>query len=147
MVRTPAPPDQAHPALPPARLARAERRAPLIIVVEGPSAAGKTTWIARHRAGAAVIAEYSGTGPPAGADVLATSRYWAEANAARWAAAVDAEQRASLVLCDCDPFKLCYTWSLWRIGYSPATPRPASGGQPGTHPGRCSPEIASASRT
>jgi hypothetical protein len=67
-----------------------------------------------------VIAEYSGTGPPPGADMLAASRYWAEANAARWAAAVDAEQRAPLVLCDCDPFKLCYTWSLWRIGHSPA---------------------------
>lgn len=67
-----------------------------------------------------MIAEYSGTGPPPGADVRATSRYWAQANAARWAAAVDAERRAPLVLCDCDPFKLCYTWSLWRIGHSPA---------------------------
>jgi len=67
-----------------------------------------------------VSAEYSGTGPPPGAGGLATSRYWAEANAARWAAAVNAEQRAPLVLCDCDPFKLCYTWSLWRIGHTAA---------------------------
>jgi nicotinamide riboside kinase len=91
----------------------------VIVVVEGPSTAGKTTWIARHREDAPVISEDAG-GFPAGvaSGQLAVADYWAEVNASRWAMAVEAEHRAQIVLCDTDPFKLHYAWSLWRTGHA-----------------------------
>ncbi len=97
----------------------------MIIVVEGPSAAGKTTWVAGHREHAAVIEEYAGranAGDPASlADPIEAASYWALVNANRWASAIDAERRGEIVLCDSDPFKLSFTWSLWRAGLAAAS--------------------------
>ena len=89
----------------------------MIVVVEGPSAAGKTTWIAEHRDGAAVVGEAPpGAAPDRGEDPAAAAAHWAEVSATRWAAACYAEQQAGIALCDTDPFKLHYVWCLWRTG-------------------------------
>ena len=42
--------------------------------------------------------------------------FWAEVNARRWQAAAELEARAGLAVCDTDPLKLHYVWTLWRIG-------------------------------
>ena len=93
----------------------------MIIVVEGPSAAGKTTWIAAHRHGAAVIAEAQpGPAPHRGSDPASAAIHWAKVSASRWAAACQAEQRAEIAVCDTDPFKLHYVWCLWQTGHATA---------------------------
>jgi hypothetical protein len=93
----------------------------VIVVVEGPSAAGKTTWAAAHRHGAALIGEARpGPAPSRESDPAGAAAYWAEVNAARWAAACQAEQQTGIALCDTDPFKLAYEWCLWQTGNATA---------------------------
>jgi hypothetical protein len=87
----------------------------LIVVVEGPSAAGKTTWIAAHCQHTAVISE-AAPEPSPGPGAAAAG--WAQVNAARWAAATRAEQETGTAVCDTDPFKLHYTWCLWQTGHA-----------------------------
>ena len=89
----------------------------MILVIEGPSASGKTTWVQRH-AGASAIAE---TVPPADAprlelDPRRTLDTWQRWNEARWAAAIELEQRSGLAVTDSDPLKLHYIWCLFQIG-------------------------------
>ena len=89
----------------------------MIVVVEGPSAAGKTTWLTRWPA-ADVVAEHGGiVVPPERAADEAT--FWSELNAARWAQALAVEARAGHALCDGDPLKLSYDYCLARIGELP----------------------------
>jgi hypothetical protein len=89
----------------------------MIVVVEGPTAAGKTTWVQEHHADSAVW-EYRSDGcePGDDADVNVLGAYWAHANARRWQQAVEIETASGLAVCDSDPCKLHYTWTLWRIG-------------------------------
>lgn len=89
----------------------------MIAVVEGPSAAGKTSWVRRHHEQCAVW-EYQSTGAePAYSDgAHGAARSWAAANAGRWIEAVELEARRGLAVCDTDPLKLHYVWTLWRIG-------------------------------
>lgn len=90
----------------------------MILVVEGPSAAGKTTWCRQHTA--AVVAEYTPTGgEPDGSDLPAQAAFWTTVNVARWAQALATEARAGIAVCDTDPLKLHYSWSLARIGAAP----------------------------
>ncbi|TWE10031.1 hypothetical protein BKA23_2379 [Rudaeicoccus suwonensis] len=90
----------------------------MIVVVEGPSAAGKTTWC--HRSGLPVVEEYVPSGrEPDRSDVSAQAAYWTEVNSARWAAARKLEMHNPVVLCDTDPVKLHYSWCLNRIGVAP----------------------------
>ncbi|PZQ17418.1 MAG: hypothetical protein DI564_06335 [Rhodanobacter denitrificans] len=89
----------------------------MIVVIEGISAAGKTAWCRRHAADRCVPE----TGPIAGApdrdaDPHAAARFWAAANARRWQAALALERTSGYAVCDTDPLKLHYVWSLWRIG-------------------------------
>lgn len=93
----------------------------MIVVVEGPSAAGKTTWIAAHHQGAAVIGEARpNPAPHRLTDPAAAAAHWANLSAARWAAACQAEQQAGIAVCDTDPFKLHYIWCLWQTGNATA---------------------------
>ena len=85
----------------------------MIIVVEGPSASGKTTWIQTHALDG-VVAESAPADPPE--DASAAALFWAENGARRWEQAIATEQRAGISVCDTDPLKLHYGWSLWRIG-------------------------------
>ena len=89
----------------------------MIIVIEGISAAGKTTWCRAHGSGHHVPEN----GPPIGlpgpdAGTGAIAEYWAERNVHRWRAARAMEDRTGVAVCDTDPLKLHYTWGLWQIG-------------------------------
>jgi hypothetical protein len=95
--------------------------ASMIVVVEGPSAAGKTTWITAHRQGAALVGEArTGPAPDRGSDPAAAAAHWARVDAARWSAACQAENQGTIVICDTDPFKLHYAWCLWQTGNATA---------------------------
>jgi hypothetical protein len=90
----------------------------VIVAVEGPSASGKTTWCRRQPW--PVVAEYTPTGnEPDGSDEALQAAYWVEVNSARWHQAVDLDADHEVVLCDGDPMKLHYSWSLARIGAAP----------------------------
>ena len=91
----------------------------MIIVVEGPSAAGKTTWIAAHCHPATVIGEAPrGPGPDRAIDPAGAAAHWAAISAARWHAACRAEQQTGTAICDTDPLKLHYVWCLWQTGHA-----------------------------
>lgn len=90
----------------------------VIVVVEGPSAAGKTTWC--RRSGLPVVEEYVPTGlEPDNSDLTAQADYWTEVNCTRWAEARTLEASNSIVVCDSDPLKLHYSWCLNRISAAP----------------------------
>jgi hypothetical protein len=92
----------------------------MIVVVEGPSAAGKTTWCRLYVSD--FVAEYVPTNTePDGSDLGAQTAYWTSANSSRWMQALDLERRSGLALCDSDPLKLHYSWSLAQIGAAPWT--------------------------
>lgn len=89
----------------------------MIVVIEGISAAGKPTWCARHAEGLTV----SEAGPLSGVPDRATdpkgaADFWAKVNARRWAEAIALESQHGIAVCDSDPLKLHYEWSLMRIG-------------------------------
>ncbi len=86
----------------------------MIIVVEGPSAAGKTTW-ARTHAAAVLVPEAAPSADPPGDPGLA-ARFWVEIGASRWSEAVTTERTQGTAVCDTDPLKLHYAWSMCRIG-------------------------------
>jgi hypothetical protein len=90
----------------------------VIIVVEGPSGAGKTTWCRTHGGRFALLEELPdhSTVPT---EPEATARFWVERNVARWQQVLEREQRDGLVVVDVDPFKLHYVWTLWRTGQVP----------------------------
>jgi hypothetical protein len=87
----------------------------MIVVVEGPSAAGKTSCAARLAPTSSLVAEVVGLEPPSGSSHV-VAEFWTEANATRWAAALRAEAETGLAVCDTDPLKLHYHYCLMRIG-------------------------------
>ncbi|MGI8870561.1 MAG: hypothetical protein ACR2F6_17365 [Mycobacteriales bacterium] len=90
----------------------------MITAVEGPSAAGKTTWW-RHNA-REFVEECAPTGSePDESDQAARAALWVDANAARRKAALTPEARTGSAICDGDPVKLHYSWCLTRIGARP----------------------------
>src|SRR5580658_8942570 len=89
----------------------------MIVVVEGPSAAGKTTW-ARRVAAEYVIPEDSDLHPPAG-DADKIAGFWVAANIVRWGSAVRMESENGLAVADTDPMKLHYDFCMARIGLRP----------------------------
>jgi hypothetical protein len=91
----------------------------MIIVVEGPSAAGKSTWVAAHCEPATIVSEAtSGPAPDRAIDPDGAAAHWAMISAARWHAASRAERQTGTAVCDSDPFKLHYVWSLWQTGHT-----------------------------
>jgi hypothetical protein len=90
----------------------------VIVVVEGPSGAGKTTWCRRHGGRFALLEELPDHSTvPTGLE--ARARFWVERNVARWDQVLNREKRDGLVVVDVDPFKLHYVWTLWRTGQVP----------------------------
>ncbi|PTW44170.1 hypothetical protein C8J25_1115 [Sphingomonas faeni] len=89
----------------------------MIVVVEGISASGKSTWCARH-GGSHVVPENGrlAAAPDRVADPAGAAAFWAERNIDRWQAALAVEHSTGHALCDTDPLKLHYVWCLWRIG-------------------------------
>lgn len=47
--------------------------------------------------------------------------FWAQRNSARWEQALRIEQASGIAVCDSDPFKLHYPWTLWRTGHAHRT--------------------------
>ena len=91
----------------------------MIVVVEGLSAAGKTTWITAHCRPGMVIAEApGGPAPDRNLDPDGAAAHWARISALRWHAAHQAEHSTGTAVCDTDPLKLHYVWSLWRTGHA-----------------------------
>ena len=86
----------------------------MILVVEGPSGVGKTTWLAQWDR-TAIVAEHGRIDPPrlSGVD---QAQFWADLNSARWGQALDVERRCESALCDTDPLKLHYDYCRARSG-------------------------------
>lgn len=89
----------------------------MILAVEGPSAAGKSTWAAQWPA-RLVVPETGRVEPPAGADRDEAARFFVELNCARWARAVATECATAIAICDTDPLKLHYDYCLARVGHA-----------------------------
>jgi hypothetical protein len=87
----------------------------MIVVVEGPSAAGKSTCAAHLAPAASLVPEAVGLEPPAGSSRV-IAEFWTDANATRWGAALRVEADTTVAVCDTDPFKLHYHFCLMRIG-------------------------------
>jgi hypothetical protein len=87
----------------------------VIIVVEGPSGAGKTTWCRTH-AGANALLEALPDHSTVPTEPEAAARFWVERNVARWQEVLTREARDGLVVVDTDPFKLHFVWTLFRTG-------------------------------
>jgi len=92
----------------------------MILVVEGISASGKSTWCNKHFA-PYIIAENGRfeNAPDRNRDPEGAATFWAERNVDRWKAAVALESATSFAVCDTDPLKLHYIWCLWQIGEAP----------------------------
>jgi hypothetical protein len=95
----------------------------MVIVIEGASAAGKTTWCRRFADGRALLegeppagAEPVGASDPNPAEPRRVARYWTLANTRRWTTACAMADEHGWVACDTDPFKLHWTWTLWVNG-------------------------------
>ena len=87
----------------------------MIIVVEGPSGAGKTTWCRTH-AGANALLEALPDHATVPTDPDAAARFWVERNVARWEQVLEREMCDGLVVVDTDPFKLHFVWTLFKNG-------------------------------
>lgn len=87
----------------------------MIVVVEGPSGAGKTTWCRTH-AGANALLEALPDHSTVPTEPEAAARFWVERNVARWQEVLAREARDGLVIVDTDPFKLHFVWTLFRTG-------------------------------
>ena len=87
----------------------------MIIVVEGPSGAGKTTWCRTH-GGANALLEALPDHAAVPTEPRAAARFWVERNVGRWRDVLDREARDGLVVVDTDPFKLHYVWTLFQSG-------------------------------
>jgi hypothetical protein len=89
----------------------------VILVVEGISASGKSTWCTKHGSGHVVPENGRLHGVPDRArDPHAAAAFWAERNVDRWQAALAIETETGWAVCDSDPLKLHYVWCLWQIG-------------------------------
>ncbi|MFC7533562.1 hypothetical protein [Actinoplanes sp. GCM10030250] len=88
----------------------------MIVVVTGPSAAGKTTWCRRHFPRNTVAEHIPAGDQIPGPGPAEQAAFWAGINSQRWLQAVRHERDSGLAVCDDDPMKLHYSWSLARIG-------------------------------
>ncbi|RZL24142.1 MAG: hypothetical protein EOP31_17030 [Rhodococcus sp. (in: high G+C Gram-positive bacteria)] len=96
----------------------------MIVAVEGPSAAGKTTWCRATME--RFVAEYVPNGQePNGSDRAEQATYWAQVNAQvnaqRWTQALTLEESTGVAICDSDPLKLHYSWCLAAVGAEPVS--------------------------
>jgi hypothetical protein len=87
----------------------------VIVVVEGPSGAGKTTWCRQH-GGRFALLEALPDHASVPADARDAARFWLDRNVARWREVSEREARDGLVVVDTDPFKLHFVWTLFQSG-------------------------------
>lgn len=89
----------------------------MILVIEGISASGKTTWCAKHAA-KHIVPENGRVenAPNRAINPEAAAAFWVKLNADRWSAALRMEHRSQTAVCDTDPLKLHYAFGLRRLG-------------------------------
>lgn len=90
----------------------------MVAALEGPSAAGKTTWLHRSVPPGQIIAEHGRIEIPA-VRVGDEAAFWAELNAQRWQHAVAVEGLSGRAYSDGEPLKLHYDYGLARVGLLP----------------------------
>lgn len=90
----------------------------MIIVAEGISAAGKTTF-ARQFGERHWLPEIPAKGqrPEPGAPFEEHAQFWAQHNASRFERALNIEAEQGFVVCDTDPLKVHYSWCMERAGF------------------------------
>ncbi|MEV4638213.1 hypothetical protein AB0J80_12760 [Actinoplanes sp. NPDC049548] len=88
----------------------------MIVVVEGPTAAGKTSWCRRYVGRFVPEAAATGREP---ADGVAAARHWVRTGVQRWSAALELERQDGIAFCDTDPVKLHYAWGMAALGLAP----------------------------
>ena len=90
----------------------------MIIVVEGVSAAGKTTYASQFGDGHWLPEmPVKASRPCDDAPLAHHAHFWAEHNIARFQKALEIEQRHGFVVCDTDPMKIHYAWCMERAGF------------------------------
>jgi len=88
----------------------------MIVAIEGPSAAGKTTWCRAHFPHHVPETPQSIAAPDLFADPGEVARFWVDHAIHNWTNALHIERRCGLALCDGDPLHLYFSWALWRSG-------------------------------
>lgn len=91
----------------------------MIIVAEGISAAGKTTF-ARQFGDGRWVPEIPVKGDRPGADASLDdhAHFWAEHNVRKFQRALDIEREHGFAICDTDPMKIHYSWCMERAGFA-----------------------------
>ncbi|MEU3837751.1 hypothetical protein [Streptomyces microflavus] len=91
----------------------------MIIVAEGPTAVGKSHYVGKLPS-AQLVGETPGhVRPHDAADSDEASRFWVRCNEERWAEALGREVDQGRAVCDTDPLKLHFAWTLARASLSP----------------------------
>jgi deoxyadenosine/deoxycytidine kinase len=89
----------------------------MIVAIEGPSAAGKTTWCRSHYPHRCVEeAAENIAAPDFYADPAIVGQFWVNHAVANWHRALVCERKHGIAVCDGDPFHLYFSWSLWKSG-------------------------------
>lgn len=90
----------------------------MIIVIEGISAAGKTTYSQRFGA-SHHVPEFPEKGTPPGANAPAEeqAQYWIEHNIERFQTALEVEAKHGFAICDTEPFKSHFDWCMGKAGF------------------------------
>ena len=90
----------------------------MIIVIEGISAAGKTTY-ARTFGADHHVPEFPEKGTPPGEEDPAEShaQYWVAHNIRRFQAALNVEAKHGFAICDTEPFKSHFDWCMAKAGF------------------------------
>ena len=90
----------------------------MIVVIEGISAVGKTTYSLTFGA-AHHVHEFpeTGTPPVAHAPAEELAQYWIEHNIRRFQAALEVEAKHGFAICDTEPFKSHFDWCMAKAGF------------------------------
>jgi hypothetical protein len=90
----------------------------VIVVLEGISAAGKTTFARQFGEGRFVPEiPVKGTLPDKNADLDVHAQFWAEHNVRKFQMALEIEREHGFAVCDTDPMKIHYSWCMERAGF------------------------------
>ena len=92
----------------------------MIVAIEGPSAAGKTTWCRNHYPIATLHeTPYDLAAPDLFDDPAEVGRFWVTHNVRHWQRALALEREHGIAFCDGDPFHLYFSWALWKAAALP----------------------------
>lgn len=94
----------------------------MIVVMEGPSAAGKTTWCRTHCPDSVSenVSENLAA-PDLYDEPQAVAHFWVEFNAKQWQTALQIEKQTGIACCDGDPLHLIFPGHSGKPARSPET--------------------------